>query len=453
MRPRSIMAIAIVVVSLAGASAGAETRRMTLDQALERAFADHPRLQAARNGIEAARENEGVALAGYMPTIAASALYQRATWNFSGTPGQVPLTTGSDSPNTGNISTQSFNYFNFALTLVQPIWDFGRTWNANDVAKAGTDNARERAAAVRLDLWFQVVARYYQALAAQEMVEVAVRTRDLTRIQADRSQGMYKAGARPRIDALQGEATAQAADAAQGAAKEALTVAASALLAAMGQSDTYEVELVRPGAATDAAPPSREDAVAEALAARPERAAAAALTARSELEVRRLMAEHYPILFASGMFNESGIELPSLAWNWQVGVGLTVPIFQGLSVYHGVRAAEARLAEAQSAQKEIDLAIRAEVDQARAHVIDAVARRPSLQAALAAAREVMTLAEQRYKAGEGGQVEVREAQRGLADAEAMRVQGDFDLAIAWASLQHALGRLPEAFHGKAEATQ
>ena len=422
------------------ATASGEPRRLTLDEARDMAFRQRAVVGAARARVSAAAEDAGVAFAGYLPSVAVDAGYSRMTANYGGQPGQVPQTPGQSTN-----STASYDYFNFGLTVSQPIWDFGRTLGANDRAERGVDVARRDEGSARADLWFRVVAGYYQVLASQQLVEAATRARDLARAMADRAASLYKAGTRPRVDLLQSEATAQAAEAGRMSAAEALAANSAAFLASLGAAEPFEFVAARPEASGVRDVPARAAALDEAFAARPERAAVAARVKVAEAEVRVLNGDWWPRLFAAGRFSESGTQFLHMAWNWQVGVGLTWPVFSGLATRHGVRAAEARVAFAKAALEEIDVTVRSDLDQALARLAGAVGRAEPLRLAQAAASEALAVADQRYKAGEGSQVEVREAQTALAQAEAAVVRAALDADLAWAGLDRALGRVPAKY--------
>ena len=83
-----------------------------------------------------------------------------------------------------------------------------------------------------------------------------------------------------------------------------------------------------------------------------------------------------------------------------------------------------------------------EVEQALRQVQDARARLEPVGSALLAAREALRLAEGRYEAGTGNQVELLDAQSVTANAEANQVRARLDLAMAQTRLARALGRLP-----------
>ncbi len=427
-----------LIATLAAGAATAQERTLTLDEALDTALRHHPGLAASQYAIDAAREGEGVAFAGFLPTLDFDASYTRATGNQVPTPGALFSTATSR-------STKSYNFFQFSLNLRQSIWDFGRTLGAHRATEATTEATRKDLAAARLGVWAQVVTAYHGVVAAQRMAEVALRLRDQARTLAKRARELYEAGAKPRIDVTRTEAAAQMAEAGYVASEEARNLACAVLLAAMGTRERFRFQAVAPAIpAPESPPPDLEAAVAEAMRRRPERAAFLDRLRAQEAELTRVRGDYFPRLFAFGLASEAGVEMDDLVWNWAVGVGLSYPIFSGLATRHGVRAQEARVAAIKAGLEALDLGIRSEVEQARSRVVEAAARIPPARAASAAARETMTLAEERYRLGEGNQVELLDAQAALAQSEAALIRAEYDLAVAWTALWRAVGRLPEA---------
>ncbi|NOZ01364.1 MAG: TolC family protein [Deltaproteobacteria bacterium] len=252
-----VMALAVIVFS--GGAAAAKKRTLTLEEALNTAFDNHPNVQASEYALEAARANVNVTRGGFLPSLDFVAGYSRGTGNLVPTPGAAGFGTAANTAagtTTLIRSTRTYNFFDFGLVLVQPIWDFGRTLGAYDASKAASKAAQSDLRTTRLDTWFAVVTAYYGVLAAQEMYGVAQRTRDQTRIFANRAKEMYEVGARPRIDVVRTETDAQAAEAAFVSARENLKLASSALLATMGAANRFEFDVVRPkGPALTRKPP------------------------------------------------------------------------------------------------------------------------------------------------------------------------------------------------------
>jgi outer membrane protein len=434
----------LTVVCALGATAllAGEPRVLTLDEALELAFRQNPSLAAARHQVEAAEAHEDTAFAGYLPGLSLDASYARQTGNYVPRPGM-----GSFNASALGTSSESFNVYNFSLSLRQPIWDFGRTTGANDAAAAGCRAARQDLRGARLDLWALVVNRYWAVLASQQMLQVANRTHEQALRYADRARALFEAGLRPKIDVLRTESDALGAEAARVSAEDALTLSESALLTALGSEERFDFQVAEPPeVAEGGALPGLEAAVAEALSARPEVAELRARLEAQEGVLRTVRGGYFPSLSAQASFSYAGIDFTELVWNWSLGIGLSVPLLAFLSTAHQVEEASAQRAILEANLESLALSVRMQAEQALAQVADAGARLRPVGAAVETAREALKLAEGRYEAGTGNQVELLDAQAALANAEASQIRARYDLALAWTALRSALGRLPERFH-------
>ncbi len=440
MNIRTLSAVVLLVTLAATGSATAQERVLGLDEAVRMALDAHPAIAAANLDLTAAKESEGVALSGFLPQVGLTAGYQRTTANFASTPGTSDITTARPP-----LSGDTYNYFTVGATLVQPIWDFGRTLGAYRAAQATVAGAALGVAVSRLDRWNRVVVAYYGVHASQRLVDVATRTRDAVRRHAQVSEAFYKVGSRPRLDMIRAQAEAQSAEAALGVAIQRLDLARSTLLTFIGLSERFDftVAPLDLGAAEPAT--DLESSVDEALKSRPERARMETSIQAAQAAVTRAMGDWFPILSAGMGFTDAGTKINDMAWNWNVSVGLTYPLFSGLGTLHGYRAAKANLEAMKVRLREFDLGIRAEVEQARLRIVETSARLQPLGAAVAAANEAMHLAEERYKAGEGNAVEFMDARKGAADAETEVVRAEYEVGLAWTAFQRALGTLPKAY--------
>lgn len=443
---RGIVVLGVVAFFV---TARADERILTLDEALDLALRHNPDIAAARAVLEGAMAHEGTVFAGYLPAVTGTAAYTRQTGNFTPRPGLIP----SSFRLSTRPSHQSYNYFNFAVTLQQTVYDFGRTTGANDAAESQTEAARRDVETARQQVWFQVVTHYAAVVSAQETARLARTLRDQAARHAERARAMEAAGTRPRIEVLRAEAERQSSEATLMQALNDLRVAKTSLLAALGVTEPFDFHAVL--ADDELSEPSLplDRAIEVALEHRPERASLLARIKAQEGVVRSLRGQWFPVLSAAASVTDAGTEVTNLVWNWSVGVTLTVPLFTGLAPLYQVREAEAALTALRERLRSLEIAVRREVEEAFARMEDARAREAPLRAAVEAAREALALAEGRFEAGTGTSVELLDARAALANAEVSLVRGRLDLAVARAMWLRALGvhrlqsapSLPEAW--------
>jgi outer membrane protein len=130
--------------------------------------------------------------------------------------------------------------------------------------------------------------------------------------------------------------------------------------------------------------------------------------------------------------------------SYNIGVNLSVPLFDG-----GRLAAEARAAErdAERLQAEVEVQrsqVARAVTDAYHDVRHAQVQREGVVVQFDSASESARAAEARYTAGVGSLLELLTAQAALARAQQSSAQADSEWLAAFSRLNHALGRLPAA---------
>jgi len=129
-----------------------------------------------------------------------------------------------------------------------------------------------------------------------------------------------------------------------------------------------------------------------------------------------------------------------MAWTTSAGVTLGWTLFDGLSSRAAADGARARLEATRAQLDDRGQQIWQELDVASSDVASAGAQLPAADEGVAAARDLLGLADARYREGVGSSLELADAELELQSAAAQRVQVEYDLASARARLLSALGQ-------------
>jgi len=431
--------LAVLLALVALPALGDEPRRVLgLDEALATARAQQPQLRQAHASTEQAQAQADVAKSGLLPQIGGTGAYQRATGNFVLRPGSLP-----NSINTRNVnaSWDTAPFYTFGLSATQLLWDFratSSTWRAGQ-ASAASQAATERA--TLLQVLTSVRNAFFQARAARGLVTVAVDTLANRERHLGQVEAFVEVGTQPEIALAQARADRANAQYQLITAQNGYETTKAQLNQAMGVEGPtdYDVsdEMLPPMLGEDQDTQALLD---EALAARPEMAAAAEAVRAQELLVKANRAEYLPTVSASTGFTDAGTQVSNLVWNWNAALNVSVPIFRGGQTGAQVQVARWQL-EGLKAQADIlRQQIRLDVDQARLAVRAAKAALSSADDALVNAREQLRLAEGRYETGVGNIIELDDAQVALTSASQQKVQAEYNLASARAQLLRAVGR-------------
>jgi outer membrane protein len=426
----------LLVLLLIGQAAGvAPAPTLTLAQAVERALARQPTLRQARAGIAAAEARVTQARAPQLPQVAGTGIYQRTTGNFTPRPGAIPNPQIQSS-----WSTRTYNFFSFGASASQLIYDFGQTSGRRRAAEANTEVARANEEQTELELVLAVERAYFQALAEQELVRVAREAlanqdKHLTQV-----RGLVEAGIRPDIDLASVRTDVANARVAVIGAENGMALARAQLEQQMGgPAGSYALADESSAPVVGEAGPL-ERLVDTAVAGRPELRSLARARQAQEATITALRGGYAPSLAATGAASEAGTTLDHLVPNWVVGATLTWPLLQGGLTEGQVREARANLAAVDAQAEAARLQVRIEVEQAQLGVRATHAAGLAAEEAVTSARELLRLAEGRYAGGLGNVIELGDAQVAFTNAEAQAVASRYNLAIARAQLQAALGR-------------
>jgi outer membrane protein TolC len=407
-------------------------RTLALEEALVLARRN-PQIAQAEAAVTQASGQVGVARSGFLPTAAASASFAAATSNFAPQP-----TLGRPGTPSQAANDVLYPFYNTtAVTITQPLWDFGRTLGSYQAALDGRRAAEAGAIAAWNDVALRVRTTYYAVLAAEALVEVSRQTIASDEKKLELAKGQFEVGTRPRFDVTQAQVDLENARITLIQSRNAVAVARIQLSQAVGQ-DVSDAALVVPQLGGDPAPDVQ--ALTEAaMKGRPDLRAAELQVAAQEESLGAAKSAFLPILSASGNLGWKGSDFP-LVHNWQVGATLSWPFLNGGADLGRIESQRGALDQARAARDVLVLQIRADVEQGVASVLEAQARREAARTLVGQARENLDLAEGRYQSGLGTIIDLSVAQTAFANAQAQEVRAAFDLASARAQLERAVGR-------------
>jgi len=219
-----------------------------------------------------------------------------------------------------------------------------------------------------------------------------------------------------------------------------------ALATAIGVRPDVDVEVGELPADVEVAPASEKVGalLEQALAGRPDLAAARARALAAHQRVARERAGRWPTISAGG--SVSRLYYPTLdaatpADSYQLQLALRVPLFDGFDRAHRVAKAEAEAAAEDAAVGSLTQRVTVEVWSSFYDLETAAQRVDASRALLASAEQSADVASGRYRAGVGNILDTLTAQSALATARAQEIQARADWFLALAQLQHDIGKL------------
>jgi len=397
-----------------------ETLRTLIDEALENGYD----VRAAAWRVEEARANAGIAKSEYFPQIQGGAGWSRGRVSEFVSP--VPGTLELYDVNVG---------FSWEIDL------WGRIRRLNEAALARYLSTEEARRGVLLSLVSDVATAYFELRALDSEKEIAERTALAFRETHDLFSRRYEAGIASALETASAAAPLATTQAVIPDLERRIAAQENRIALLLGRNPGD----VPRGAALDEQilPPDIPAGLpSELLQRRPDLRQAEQALIAANADVGVTVAEYFPSLRLTGAFGGLAPQVSDLfkgGKQWSIGGGLLTPLFQGRRLKNQNRAAVARFEQAKveyersvtNAFGEVSTALVAY--ERLAHVGEEQER------AVAAYREAVDLANDRYRSGLADYLEVLQAQRQLFPAELALTQARFERLGALVDLYRALG--------------
>lgn len=209
-----VVAALLLACGLSVFAAGAPA--MDLREAVDKARAHDPTLEAARHALAAGQESATQASALYLPQISATATYNRVQVNSVSTlPTSIAL-----SPLVGNASG---SLYGFSVTLTQPIYNAAVTTGAKQL-KSQTRLAEIQFVGARQNLILRVAQSYFGVLMAEDSLELTREQRTAVAQLLASAEARFQAGKTKITDVRDAQAQYQAVTAQEIAAANNLVI-------------------------------------------------------------------------------------------------------------------------------------------------------------------------------------------------------------------------------------
>jgi outer membrane protein len=404
-------------------------------------------LDAIRAELDVARAEQGrrLAVSAILPqvnaSLSASPTYLGPTRSYY----PVPQADGTYVQQAVETPAYASGNFSFSVTVRQLLYDGGRWWNQIAQAGAQEQAARGQLEEQRLSSELEAVRRFYDLLKAQVSLQVLTATAERSRQQVDRARALYEAGRGPRsgvFDAITNLGNDEINVVRQ---RQRIVESRLALLQWLGRSDA-DVEAVAPEGLDAPQPvPPLDRALEAARTARPLIRVLFENTRAADLGVSLGWGNHLPQLGLNlGYFRSSPTPDPFFTDLTQqnvlqAGLTLNLNLFNGFAYDAQIRQAQVELTRAQEVQKQslVDL----EAELRRTHDSARIEREvlELNEKQLQVAQEQLGLEEQRFSAGAGSTLEVRNAQVKFTQAQLAVLSGRADVAVARAALERTVG--------------
>jgi outer membrane protein TolC len=444
--------LAALLTLLAAQRALAQPAPLTLDDALALAARANADLLQARAEVDVSRADRMSAYSAVLPRLDLSGSFGRS---YSGATGPRSIVIGGVVQDIPAQPSSDGPAYSLGAQLTQTVFDWSSFHNVEAAGWSARAAERQYDEAA-LSVSFEVTRRFYDLVKQERSLTVLEKTAARSQELVERADALFTAGRAPKSDTYTARVNLQSDRIGAEAQRIQVAQARSALAQTLGGADPGAVAVVPPAALDAPGLPSGEPPTLEALLARarerrPTLAAQEAAIRASSSSVGAAQGGYLPEVSLQGSYSRAGQILggaegvygdPSRAYDATAQVVLSWNVFEGRATVAAVRRAEATLARARAARQRTQETVSKEIADARAAVVG-LARQVSLASdSLGIARDALALATQRFDAGLASQLEVRDANLKLAQAELTLIQTRIDHAVAQADLSRAVGGPP-----------
>ncbi|HWU03649.1 MAG TPA: efflux transporter outer membrane subunit [Novosphingobium sp.] len=420
----------------------------------QRALAQNLDLAMTAQQVMTARAALRIAGAKGLPTVGASASYDREQASAQG----ILSLLGTQSPSTTSASGAdpfgstaatgtggpAFNLYQAGIDASWEIDLWGKARAARRAARADMLAAAYGHDAAALALGAEVARSYLALRGLEQTIAITREGIDVVSRGFEIARRRESEGAVSHMDGAQAQADLQAYRARLPELEQQRQVLANALALLTGQMPHTLDALLAGNHPTTV----WQNAVPDSLPAdiarqRPDIAAAEASLQAAGARVREAKADFYPTLSLTGSAGLQSVSLADLpewgARQFIVGPTVHLPFFAGGALKGHLELTRAQERRAALAYRQTVLKAWGEVDDAMGEARARQRALVALDAAVAASQDAARVARNRYREGAASYVDVLLAQRGLLANQLQLAQGQTQAATAIVALHNALG--------------
>ena len=299
-------------------------------------------------------------------------------------------------------------------------------------AQLSADDAKQLVILTVGNAYLKVLADEAQIVATQQQVETS-------KVSLDQASSNHTAGTAPKLDELRAQVDYQTQQQQLIAVKNALEKDKLALARTIGlpMAQKFEVADNVPYAAFDQ--PDVQTAIKQALDNRQDRKASAEVTKATTDERKAATYDRLPTVKAEADYGDIGVNLAHSHGTVDATGTLTIPIFKEGQFRGEAQVAQSALDEQKDKQSDLDAQIEADVRDALLDIASSEQQVKVSESNVQLSNEVLSEAQQRYKAGVSDNLAVSDAQQTVAQANSQYVNSLYQHNVAKLNLARAMG--------------
>ena len=415
--------------SVSSEKATADTLSLTLDEAVQRGLKTNLGLLLTNTQAANARGQRLQDLQALLPSIDFNAKQAFVQSDLAAQGLKIPGFPTIIGP---------FGYQDVRANLTWKVVDLNslKTYMASrhyfQAAQLSADDAKQLVILTVGNAYLKVLADEAQIVATQQQVETS-------KVSLDQASSNHTAGTAPKLDELRAQVDYQTQQQQLIAVKNALEKDKLSLARTIGlpMAQKFEVADNVPYAAFDQ--PDVQTAIKQALDNRQDRKASAEVTKATTDERKAATYDRLPTVKAEADYGDIGVNLAHSHGTVDATGTLTIPIFKEGQFRGEAQVAQSALDEQKDKQSDLDAQIEADVRDALLDIASSEQQVKVSESNVQLSNEVLSEAQQRYKAGVSDNLAVSDAQQTVAQANSQYVNSLYQHNVAKLNLARAMG--------------
>jgi outer membrane protein TolC len=426
-----------------GASPGqapAAAPALSLDEVIAKAVSNQPLILQAEASVAAAKAKEEQAKSAYLPTVSAAASYlylwpqEGEELNFKPylpIDIQAPLT--------------PLNMLDFHVGANMLIYDFGKRELQVKIAASGVDAAGIGIDQIKTSIAFQAAQVFDSALFLRDEIKAIDEQLATLQQHLEDTQKREETGSSTHLDVLTTQVRLASVKSLRIDAEGQYAKQMIALKELMGLADADGFDIQGDFSLA----PSLGDAKAvleTAMSQRPDLAQSLSAEKQAQLALSLAKLGHMPTISTqaeagvkNGVLTFTNTDVDTLLFNWDFGLMVSVPVFDGLLTERRSAEAAARLAAARSGTEALRRSVETQVLQALQDLESSHEQTLNSMAQLDQAQEALNMAKVQYDIGVGTNLEYLDSQTSLELAKLNNLSATYRELLSQLQLKQTLG--------------